>query len=237
MPETKEAECSIRKLNITDWTPDDRPREKFAAQGPKALTAAELLGILIGSGSPHETAVGLMKRILADQNGSLRTLGRMSIEELCRYNGVGPAKAITILAACELGRRRAEEPPEERPKMTSSQHIYEIFKRLEDNDVEEFYVMLLSQSLRLIGTSCIGRGGLTHTATDLRLILREAILSKATAIAICHNHPSGNPCPSIADDQLTARIQRACKTMDIRLIDHLVIGDGTYYSYNDEGKL
>lgn len=237
MPEAKETSRDIRKLNITDWMPDDRPREKFAEQGPAALTSAELLAILIGSGSPQETAVGLMARILADRGGSLRGLGRMSIDELCRYNGVGPAKAITILAACELGRRRAEEPAEDRPQMTSSRQIYDVFKRLEDNSVEEFHVMLLGQSLRMIGTTCVGRGGLTATTTDLRLILREAILAKATAIAVCHNHPSGNPRPSMADDRLTARIRKACEIMDLRFIDHIVIGDGTYYSYNDEGKL
>lgn len=236
-PEAKECGADVRKLNINEWMPDSRPREKFELHGPQALTSAELLAILIGSGSPRETAVGLMDRILSDRGGSLRSLGRMEIDELCRYNGVGKAKAITILAACELGRRRAEEPAEERPQIRDSRSIYDEFRRLEDSSVEEFHVLLLNQNLRSLGTVRISLGGITSTAVDVRLILREAILRRATAIAVCHNHPSGNPQPSREDDRLTERIGTACKTLDLRFVDHIIVGDGRYYSYNDQGRL
>ncbi|MBR1713143.1 MAG: DNA repair protein RadC [Alloprevotella sp.] len=225
------------RLTVKQWDEADRPREKLMVQGAEALTPAELLAILIGSGSTRESAVALMRRVLNDCEGSLKRLGKMDIEELCRYNGIGEAKAITILAACELGRRRAAEPADERPRMDSPARIYDHFRRLEDADREEFHVMLMNQNLRLIGTACIGKGGLTATAADVRLVLREALLQKAPHIAVCHNHPSGNPHPSSLDNQLTEKIRRAAEVMDIRLVDHIIVGDGTYYSYQEQGKL
>ena len=228
----------VKHLSVKQWDEADRPREKLAAQGAENLSSAELLAILIGSGSTKESAVALTRRILGDCKNSLRQLGRMSIEELCRYNGVGEAKAITILAACEFARRRAEEPAELKPRMSCAQDIFDYFRpRLEDKPTEEFHVMLLNQNMRLLTSACIGRGGITSTAVDVRLILREALMQKAPNIAVCHNHPSGNTKPSRHDDALTDKIRKAAEVMDINLVDHIIIGDGIYYSYQEEGKL
>ncbi len=231
-------EDAAAKLSINHWDEADRPREKLVAQGPQALSNAELLAILIGSGSPQESAVALMRRILADQGGSLTRLGRMRVEQLCAYNGIGPAKAVTLMAACEFGRRRAAEPPEERPKMDNSTEIYRYFRPLlEDLPQEEFHAMLLNGQLRMISSRCIGRGGLGDVPADVRIVLRDALLAGATAIAICHNHPGGTLRPSRQDDELTRRLKLAAETMQIRLVDHIIVGEGGYYSYNDEGKL
>ncbi len=224
-------------LSVKQWAEADRPREKFIALGGEALSSAELLAILIGSGTTRESAVALMRRVLADCHGSLRRLGRMTIDQLKTYNGVGEAKAVTILAACELARRRADEPADRPPKMQSAADIYDVFRRLEDKPTEEFHVLLLSQSLRLIDKVCIARGGLTATTVDIRLVLREALLRNAPCMAVCHNHPSGTVRPSQADDALTQRIRAAAQTMDIRLIDHVIVGDNAYYSYQEQGKL
>jgi len=227
-----------QNLSINKWAIEDRPREKLMQRGADALTSAELLAILIGSGSARESAVDLMKRILADCNNNLNTLGKKSIHELMKYNGVGEAKAISILAACELGKRRQREQAEKRLEMLSSQSIYEfMLPLLQDKDVEEAWVLLLNQSCKLIKTEAISHGGISETAVDVRIIMREALLNNATNIVLCHNHPSNNARPSRDDDSLTARVKSACQTMRIRLLDHLIITDGTYYSYNDEGKL
>ncbi len=218
------------KLSLKDLNEADRPREKLASLGAEALSSAELMAILIGSGSDEETAVGLSQRILADCHDSLRRMGEMSIQELCEYKGIGPAKAITILASCELGRGR--------PRMNSAQEIYKHTRSLlEGKPTEEFWVVLMNQNLRLLDTVCISKGGITSTVADVRLILREALLRKAPNIAVLHNHPSGNPKPSRIDDALTERIRAAADTMDIKLIDHIVVGDNEYYSYQESGKL
>ncbi len=228
----------MNKLSINQWDEADRPREKLASEGAATLSNAELLAILIGSGSAKESAVELMRRILADCNGSLTRLGRMEISELCAYNGIGPAKAITLMAACEVGRRRAAEPPEEKPRMSASADIYRHFRPLlEDLPREECHVMLLNTQLRLISSRCIGKGGLSTTLADIRIILRDALLGSAAAIALCHNHPGGSLRPGREDDELTSRLKQAAETMQIRLIDHIIIADSGYYSYADEGKL
>ena len=225
-------------LTIRNWDEADRPREKLSAQGADRLTPAELLAILIGSGTPQESAVSLMQRIMKDCNGSLRRLGRMSIAELCRYKGIGEAKAITILAACELGKRRAQEPASADVVLNSPEVLYEYFlPRMEDLTVEEFHILLLRQNLSLISDICIGRGGLTATAVDVRVLLREALLAKATALVMCHNHPSGSTNPSQQDDLLTMKVKRAAELMDIHLIDHIIMGDRTFFSYNQAGRL
>ncbi len=227
-----------KKPSIAQWDEADRPREKLADLGPAALSNAELLAILIGSGSVHESAVDLTRRLLADCAGSLNTLGKKSIGELCTYNGIGPAKAVTIMAACEFGKRRAAEPVEERPQMTDSEKIYRYFlPRMQDLATEECHVLLLNQSLRILGTRCVSRGGISETAVDVRIVLREALLLRATNIALCHNHPSGNSRPSRADDQLTQRMKTAAEAVQIRLTDHIILTDGNYYSYCDEGRL
>lgn len=227
----------MEKLNITQWAEEDRPREKMAAQGAESLTNAELLAILIGSGSPKETAVELMKRLLSDCNNNLNTLGKMTIRDLCQYNGIGEAKAISILAACELGKRRQMENPAERPDLGTATRIYNYMHPImQDLDVEEFWILLLNQHYRLIKKVKISHGGITETAVDVRIIIREAVMVNCTILAVCHNHPSGNLSPSRQDDELTKSIKSACELMRIHFLDHLIITDGLYYSYHEQGK-
>ena len=225
-------------LKISQWAEEDRPREKMERLGAEALSDAELLAILIGSGSPQEDAVSLMKRILNDCNNNLNTLGKKSIRDLCQYNGVGPAKAITIMAACELGKRRQMETAEERPDTGTATRIYNhMHPLLQDCDVEEFWVLLMNQNYRLIRKMCISHGGITEVAVDIRIIMREAVLANATILAVCHNHPSGNLRPSEMDNQLTSSLQKACQVMRIHLQDHVIITDGAYYSYHEKGRI
>lgn len=226
------------KLNINQWAEDDRPREKMERLGPQALSDAELLAILVGSGSSKEDAVTLMKRILSDCNNNLNTLGKMTIHDLMQYNGIGEAKAITILAACELGKRRQMEKPEERPDLGTATKIYNhMHPVLQDCDVEEFWLLLMNQNNRLIKKLRISHGGITETSVDIRIIMREAVLANATILAVCHNHPSGNLRPSQHDNDLTAQLQKACQLMRLHLMDHVIITDGAYFSYNESGRL
>jgi DNA repair protein RadC len=228
----------MEKLNIKQWAEEDRPREKMAKLGTEALSDAELLAILIGKGSAKEDAVSLMKRILADCNNNLNTLGKKTIHELCTYNGVGEAKAISILAACELGKRRQMESPEERPDLGTATRIYNyMHPKMQDLDVEEFWILLMNQNYRLIKKVRISHGGITETAVDIRIIMREAVLANATILAACHNHPSGNLSPSSADNEVTRSVKKACEVMRIHFLDHVIITDGAYYSYHELGKL
>jgi DNA repair protein RadC len=225
------------KLTINRWAEEDRPREKMISKGAQALTNAELLAILIGSGNDEDSAVGLMQKVLAAYNNSVDRVGRLSVDELCRFKGIGPAKAVTILAACELGRRRAVEHPERR-QIRSAAQVYDYFYTLmRDLPVEECHVLLLNQSSAVIDSVRIGMGGLTETVVDVRLILREALLKRATSLILCHNHPSGNLRPSTHDDHLTRQVREAARLLNIALIDHIIFTDGGYYSYADEGKL
>lgn len=226
------------KLNISQWAEEDRPREKLMRQGPASLSDAELLAILVGSGSTREDAVTLMKRILSDCNNNLNTLGKKGIHELVQYNGVGEAKAITILAACELGKRRQMGSPEERPDLGTATRIYNyMHPLLQDLDVEEFWLLLMNHNYRLIRKMRISHGGITEVSVDIRIILREAVLANATIIAVCHNHPSGNLRPSANDDSLTRSLSQACDIMRIRFLDHVILTDGSYYSYHEEGRV
>lgn len=226
------------RLTIAHWSEDDQPREKLRDNGAQALSDAELLAILVGSGSPQEDAVSLMKRILSDCNNNLNALGKMSIRQLCEYKGIGEAKAITILAACELGKRRQMEKPEERPDLGTATKIYNhMHPLLQDSDVEEFWLLLMNQNFRLIKQVRISHGGITETAVDIRIIMREAVLANATIIAVCHNHPSGNLRPSQHDNDLTAQLQQACKLMRIHFMDHVILTDGNYFSYHETGRL
>ena len=226
------------KLNINQWAEEDRPREKLMRLGPSALTDAELLAILVGSGSTKEDAVTLMRHILADCKNNLNTLGKLTIRDLCKYNGVGEAKAITILAACELGKRRQSGKPEERPDLGTATLIYNyMHPQLQDLDVEEFWLLLMNQNHRLIKQIRISHGGITETAVDIRIIIREAVLANATMLAICHNHPSGSLRPSPMDNDLTTSIQRVCQLMRIKFLDHVIITDGAYYSYRETGRV
>lgn len=226
------------KLSINQWAEEDRPREKLMRLGAEALSNAELLAILIGSGSPKETAVELMKRVLNGCNNNLNTLGKRTIHELCQYNGIGEAKAITILAACELGKRRAVAKAEEREDLGSAAAIYEyMHPKMQDLDVEEAWVLLMNQNYKLIRAERLSHGGISETAVDVRLIIRDAVLQNATVVALCHNHPSNNARPSSDDDRLTQRVKKACELMRIYFLDHLIITDGAYYSYREKGRL
>ncbi len=226
------------RLTIAHWSEDDQPREKLRDKGPQALSDAELLAILIGSGTPGVSAVDLMQQILRDCHNNLNTLGKMTIRQLMDYKGVGEAKAITILAACELGKRRQMERPEERPDLGTATRIYNYMHPvMQDLDVEEFWLLLMNQNYRLIKQVRLSHGGITEVAVDIRIIMREAVLANATILAVCHNHPSGNLNPSVQDNQLTATLQNACKLMRIHLLDHVIITDGAYFSYHEEGRI
>lgn len=226
------------KLAIHEWDVADRPREKFAALGPEALTPAELLAILIGSGNTEESAVELMQRILRDCDHSLNRVGKMSLDQLMLYKGVGEAKAITILAACELGRRRMTEEVEKRT-MESSKDLYTYFRsKLMDDQHEKAMVLGLDAKLHPAGCALVSDGGVTGTTVDIRRVLREALrFEKATRIAFCHNHPSGNSQPSRQDDALTEELARAAAIIRLPLIDHIVLADDDYYSYSDHGRI
>ncbi|GJG36738.1 RadC family protein [Prevotella lacticifex] len=225
-------------MNINEWSIDDRPREKLERLGAQALSNAELLAILIGSGSTRQSAVDLMKDVLRDCNNNLNTLGKMSIHDLEQYHGMGPAKAITILAACELGKRRSAEAAEKRQDLGSATAVYNyMHPRMQDLDVEEAWILLMNQNFKLIKAVRISHGGITETAVDVRVIMKEALMVNATVMALCHNHPSGNNTPSRLDDKLTERIRKACDIMRIYFLDHVIVCDGAYYSYREKGRL
>lgn len=226
------------KLSINQWAEEDRPRERMMQYGASTLSNAELLAILIGSGSSGESAVELMRKILGAYQNSLSSLGKACIDELCRFKGIGTAKAVTILAAAELGKRRMEEEPLERKSVRCSKDIYMLFYPLMcDLPVEECWILLLNQSSKVIDRLKVSTGGLASTQVDIRCILREALLKRAVSVILCHNHPSGNVSPSRDDDRLTEALRRAGEVMNIRLLDHIIITDGTYYSYSDEGRI
>lgn len=225
-------------MNINEWSIDDRPREKLERLGAQALSNAELLAILIGSGSTRQSAVDLMKDVLRNCNNNLNTLGKMSIHDLEQYHGMGPAKAITILAACELGKRRSAEAAEKRQDLGSATAVYNyMHPRMQDLDVEEAWILLMNQNFKLIKAVRISHGGITETAVDVRVIMKEALMVNATVMALCHNHPSGNNTPSRLDDKLTERIRKACDIMRIYFLDHVIVCDGAYYSYREKGRL
>lgn len=226
----------MEKLNINQWAAEDRPREKMMQKGAEALSDAELLAILIGSGNTEESAVALMQRVLAACNNDLSQLGKWEVRDFSRFKGFGPAKSITIMAALELGKRRKLQERSERTTIRSSADIYELFHPLLcDLPTEEFWVLLLNQAAKVIDKVRISRGDIDQTTADVRTILREALLQRAVQIVLIHNHPSGNPSPSHADRSLTELVRKAAQTMNIRLTDHIIVTDGKYYSFNDEG--
>lgn len=226
------------KISIKNWAIEDRPREKLMEKGEEALTNAELLAILIGSGNSKQSAVDLMSDILKACDGKLSQLSLMTIDELTAFNGIGEAKAITIKAAAEIGRRRAMENSHSRTQVTNAADTYTIMHPvMQDLDHEEFWVLLLNNQSRLIKKVRLSMGGITQTAVDVRQILRAALMANATNMVVCHNHPSGSLRPSNDDRQLTDCIKQAANTMNIRLIDHVIITDGDYYSFADNGKI
>lgn len=227
-----------KKLSIKEWAVEDRPREKMLAKGIRSLSEAELIAILIGSGNLEESAVEVSRRIMASVNNNLNELGKRNINDLQKFKGIGPAKAITIAAAMELGRRRKESEPDEKPKVVTSADAAAIFKPLlSDLPHEEFWVLLLNRNNLLIDKMLVSQGGLSGTIIDVRIILKMALDKLACSIILCHNHPSGNLMPSEADKEITRKIKEAGKHMDIPVLDHLIIANDAYFSFADEGLI
>jgi len=226
-------------MKIKEWAEEDRPREKMMLQGAIALSNAELLAILIGSGNKEETAVQLSQRILNSVDNNLNALSKLNINDLiANFKGIGEARAITICAALELGKRRGTSLPVSKPGIHSSKDAYQLFHPLLcDLPHEELWIALISRSAKVIRKIKISQGGINETSADLRLILKAAINALAAGIILCHNHPSGSIRPSRQDDNLTTRLNNAAKLIEINLLDHIVLTDGNYYSYADEGKI
>lgn len=228
----------MTKLTITQLSVDDRPREKMMMHGARALSNAELLAILIGSGNVEETAIELSQRILNDADNNFNRLGKYDLKELMSYKGIGEAKAITIMAAMELGRRRREEEMPERPVLNTSQKVYDYMRqRLVDLPHEEFWAILLNRAGRVIDTVMVSKGGTAATTVDVKIILKAAIQSLASAIVLCHNHPSGACRPSREDEQSTHRVKEAAQLMSISVVDHIIVCENNYYSFADNGKM
>ena len=228
----------IEKLSINRWAEEDRPREKMMLKGANALSVAELLAILIGSGTKEDSAVSLMQKVLSQCNNNLNTLSKWSLNDFTSFKGLGPAKGITIMAALELGKRRAMQEPIERTVIKESTDIYKIFHPiLCDIPQEEFWLLLLNQAAKVIDKVRISQGGIDQTTVDIRTIMREAILMRATQIAVVHNHPSGSLKPSKEDIDITTKIKKACELLNIRLIDHVIVTDANFYSFHDHGLI
>lgn len=228
----------MESFSIKFWAEDDRPREKLALKGKAVLSDAELLAILIGSGSRNESAVELCKRILASINNNLNALGKLSVQQLSEFKGIGEAKAISIIAALELGRRRKNEDAKELSKITSSKSVFDIMQPLiGELAYEEFWVLFLNNSMKVLHKSQLSKGGITGTVVDVRLIFKLALEQNATSIILVHNHPSGSLQPSEADFEVTKKIKIAGKTLDISVIDHIIITETSYYSFKDEAKI
>lgn len=227
-----------KKLSIKEWAVEDRPREKMLTKGIRSLSEAELLAILIGSGNLEESAVEVSRRILVSVNNNLNELGKKTINDLRKFKGIGEVKAITIMAALELGRRRKESEPEEKLKVTTSSDAATVFKPLlSDLPHEEFWILMLNRNNLVIDKMMVSQGGLSGTIIDVRIILKTALDKLACSLILCHNHPSGNLIPSEADKEITRKIREAGKHMDIAVLDHLIIGNDAYFSFADEGFL
>jgi len=223
---------------IKAWAEEDRPREKLVLKGKNSLSNAELMAILIGSGSKNESAVELSKKILSSTNNNLQELSRLSIEELNKFKGIGPAKAITIIAAIELGKRYRSTDALHKKKITSSRDAYDIlFSYLSDLSYEEFYIILLNRANEVLSVNKVSEGGVSGTAVDAKKIFKIAIDKKASGIILSHNHPSGNLNPSPQDKDLTKKIVSSGKLLDINVLDHIIVGNGKYYSFADDGNL
>lgn len=226
-------------MKIKEWAEEDRPREKMLLKGVSSLSEAELLAILIGSGNSNETAVQLSQRILNAVDNNLNALAKLTIQELISgFKGIGEAKAITICAALELGKRRNLADPIFRQSIRSSHDAYALFHPLLcDLPYEELWIALTNRAGKVIGKTKISQGGIGETSADLRIILKMAITALATGIILCHNHPSGNTRPSSQDDSLTKRLHKAAELLEINLLDHIILCEESYFSYADEGRL
>ncbi|MFD2518153.1 RadC family protein [Salinimicrobium flavum] len=225
-------------FTIKNWAEGDRPREKLLQKGRNSLSDAELLAILIGSGSRNESAVELCKKILSASGHSLNELGKLSVKQLTHHKGIGEAKAITIIAALELGRRRRSEEALDKKKISSSTSVFELMQPIiGDLPHEEFWIIYVNNSNKVIDRFQLSKGGITGTLVDVRLALKKALELGATAIILAHNHPSGNLNPSSADKQLTQKLKTAGESIDIKILDHLIVTEKSYFSFADEGLL
>jgi len=227
-----------KSFSIKNWSDDDKPREKLVSKGRSVLSDAELIAILIGSGSRSESAVELSKRILAFVDNNLNELGRLSVKQLMAFKGIGEAKAVTIAAALEVGRRRRGEDSLKIEKIGSSKDAFHLLQPIMgDLEHEEFWILYLNNSNKVLRKTQMSKGGITGTLVDVRLVIKETLQLGAVAIILAHNHPSGTLRPSTADKQITQKIKGACETMDIKVLDHLIITQKTYYSFADENIL
>jgi DNA repair protein RadC len=225
-------------LKITDWAVEDRPREKLYQKGTSSLSDAELLAILIGSGIKKRSAVDLGRELLSMVDNNLNSLGKLSISDLTKINGIGNARAITIAAALELGRRRKLAEMPDIPQIKCSKDVFDLLNPLlSDLAYEEFWILFLNRSNKVINRMKLSQGGISGTVTDVRLVMKKAIEYLASGIIVCHNHPSGNLNPSDSDTRITQKIKEAGNIMDIQLLDHLIISEKDYYSFADNGLL
>jgi DNA repair protein RadC len=225
-------------FSIKCWNEDDRPREKLIKKGKSVVSDAELLAILLGSGSREESAVSLAKRILAKAENNLNALGKFSLQELCKFKGVGKVKAIGIIAALELGNRRRAQQALELQKITSSASVFELMQPIiGELQHEEFWVIYLNNSNKVLQTKQLSKGGITGTLVDIRIAFKQALELGAVAIIMAHNHPSGTLKPSESDIKLTTKIKKAGESLDISILDHLIITEKAYFSFADEQML
>lgn len=225
-------------FSIKNWSQDDQPREKLRDKGKATLSDAELVAILIGSGSKNESAVDLCKRILASVDNNLNALGKLSLKQLMDFKGIGEAKAITIVAAMELGRRRRGEESLQQDKITSSISVFELMQPiLGELPHEEFWIVYLNNSNKVIQKQQLSKGGITGTLVDVRLVLKQALELGATGMILVHNHPSGTLKPSEADKNITRKLKQAGESLDIKVLDHLIVTEKAYFSFADENIL
>ena len=233
-----QAENGRPSFPITEWAEEDRPREKFMAKGVASLSNAELLAIIMRSGSSEDNAVELARKILADFSNNLGELGKATVSRLKTYRGMGETKAISIIAALELGRRRNTGEVIEKKRFAASTDIFKLFHpMLSDLPHEEFWILFLNNSCRYLDMQRLSVGGLENTSADVRLIMKMAIERLASQVALCHNHPSGNPMPSREDMAVTQKVKQGGALLDVKLIDHLIVADNKYYSFADEGGI
>jgi len=225
-------------FSIKNWSQDDQPREKLLYKGQAALSDAELVAILIGSGNRSESAVALTKRILASVDNNLSALGKLSIKQLMSFNGIGEAKAVTIAAAMELGRRRRGEDSIVLDKITSSASVFEVMQPiLGELPHEEFWIIYLNNSNTILQKLQLSKGGITGTLVDVRLTLKKALELGATALILVHNHPSGTLKPSVADKQITQKLKTGASSLDIKVLDHVIVTEQSYFSFADENEM
>ena len=225
-------------FSIKSWAEDDRPREKLILKGRSALSDAELIAILIGSGSRKESAVELAKKILGSVDNNLNKLGKLTVSDLMKFNGIGEAKAVSIITALELGRRRRLEEAQKKSKITGSKDVFDLMQPIiGELQFEEFWIIFLNNSNKVLFKEQLSKGGLTGTVVDVRMVFNKAVELLSTAIVLCHNHPSGKLQPSNADKLITTKIKAAGETLDIKVLDHLIITENAYFSFADDGLI